>query len=452
MVAQILGGILDICKWRRFAAGQVDQTCVGFAPMTGDPWTNMYDLGFASITFCSVAASWTWIFTEHATDLWQHYFIDFCTLIWRWLCTSVGFTPCALNGLPTGMQAQNQIKKKWKSKTVPDAESWERWFVARKNSAVRGIACPHSHHLTHERCDCQSFFWKTVQRLQATMGNASGCNAVATSLVFEALQVFALPRSFFPTMFKQVRQMSRRIARSKKCSGVPLPVHFNTRRNSLMSFGQCQRLVVLATESRLGSHLFHPAQAGVVFGNRCPLTVGAGKRCAMYLRLCWCRIDTWWLAMMIAGKCDGIVGGVQLWVGLNGVVGSCCMLERVGACRPRGCLNNAGVWDHQLFRGVDVGRGHRCNRCDFFCGRHVYPSLYARESNIEGYLFVPLFCLEPAVVAYFFQMSLACLNSCFFSKIIPPKNINFNDWNRIEQHTQHSTHSRTWLRHFCQTN
>ena len=148
---------------------------------------------------------------------------------------------------------------KLESKTVPDAESWERWFVARKNSAVRGIAPPHTHHSTHERFDCQSFSWKTVQRLQATMRNASGCNAVATSSVFEDLKVFALPRSFFPTIFKRARQMSRRIARSKKCSGVPLPVHFNTRRKSLMSFGQCQWLVVLATRSRLGSHWFHPA-------------------------------------------------------------------------------------------------------------------------------------------------------------------------------------------------
>ena len=50
---------------------------------------------------------------------WQHYLNDFCTFILRWLYTSVGFTSCALNGLPTGMQAQSQKSKV--SQTFPSA-------------------------------------------------------------------------------------------------------------------------------------------------------------------------------------------------------------------------------------------------------------------------------------------------------------------------------------------
>ena len=38
------------------------------------------------------------------------YVHDFCTLIFRWLRNSVGFTPCTLNGPPTGMQEQSQVK------------------------------------------------------------------------------------------------------------------------------------------------------------------------------------------------------------------------------------------------------------------------------------------------------------------------------------------------------
>ena len=40
-----------------FARGQVDQTCVGLAPATEGTWTNIYDLGRAITTFCSVPAS-----------------------------------------------------------------------------------------------------------------------------------------------------------------------------------------------------------------------------------------------------------------------------------------------------------------------------------------------------------------------------------------------------------
>ena len=51
-----------------------------------------------------------WLVTAQATDLWQHYLNDFGTFILRWLYASVGFTSCALNGLPTGMQAQSPKK------------------------------------------------------------------------------------------------------------------------------------------------------------------------------------------------------------------------------------------------------------------------------------------------------------------------------------------------------
>ena len=48
-----------------------------------------------------------WIVTTQATDLWQHCFNDFWILILKWLCIYVGFTPCALNALPTDIQAQS---------------------------------------------------------------------------------------------------------------------------------------------------------------------------------------------------------------------------------------------------------------------------------------------------------------------------------------------------------
>ena len=91
---------------------QVDQTCVAWDPqqrrigrtfMTWDSplqhfgrWQHLED----------------WLLTAQATDLWQHYLNDFCTFVLRWLYSSVGFTSCALNGLPTGMQAQSQSQKK----------------------------------------------------------------------------------------------------------------------------------------------------------------------------------------------------------------------------------------------------------------------------------------------------------------------------------------------------
>ena len=46
-----------------------------------------------------------WLVTAKAPDLWQHYLNDFGTFILKWLYSSVGFTSCALNALPTGMQA-----------------------------------------------------------------------------------------------------------------------------------------------------------------------------------------------------------------------------------------------------------------------------------------------------------------------------------------------------------
>lgn len=94
------------------------------------------------------------------------------------------------------------------------------------------------------------------------------------------------------------------------------------------------------------------------------------------------------------------VGNVQWWVALDGVVGCCCMLERVGACHPRGVFANAGVWDQQLFGGSDVGRGHRLQSLWSFCGGNVYSSHYAQKGNIEDYLSLLQFYLESAVVAY----------------------------------------------------
>ena len=82
---------------------------------TLDNIDNIYHSQAASkVFFChtkSKVARWQhledWIVTTQATDLWQHYFNAFWILILKWLCINVGFTPRALNALPTDMQAQS---------------------------------------------------------------------------------------------------------------------------------------------------------------------------------------------------------------------------------------------------------------------------------------------------------------------------------------------------------
>ena len=82
---------------------------------TLDNIDNIYHLQAASnVFFChtkSKVARWQhvedWIVTTQATDLWQHYLNEFWILILTWLCINVGFTPRALNALPTDMQAQS---------------------------------------------------------------------------------------------------------------------------------------------------------------------------------------------------------------------------------------------------------------------------------------------------------------------------------------------------------
>ena len=50
---------------------------------------------------------------------------DFCTLILKWFCMSVGFTPCAPHGLPAGMQVQNQSQVKGDLMYV----CWQTWAL-----------------------------------------------------------------------------------------------------------------------------------------------------------------------------------------------------------------------------------------------------------------------------------------------------------------------------------
>ena len=118
------------------------------------------------------------------------------------------------------------------------------------------------------------------------------------------------------------------------------------------------------------------------------------------------------------------VGDVQWWVALDGVVGSCCMLERVGACHPRGVFANAGVWDQQLFGGSDVGRGHRCNRCDRFAAVMCTRLIMHKKGTLKTICLFFSSIWNPRSLRILFLNVISWSQiALFLYKIFPPKNL-----------------------------
>jgi len=104
MVALIFAEILETCKLCPLVAGRlVDQTCVGLAPTAKEARTNIYDLGLAVKTFCSMAASST-LDNHSGSHRLMAAFECFLFVYFE----MAGFTPCAPNELPTSMHAQSK--------------------------------------------------------------------------------------------------------------------------------------------------------------------------------------------------------------------------------------------------------------------------------------------------------------------------------------------------------